>query len=301
MFRIVILSFTFSLFQSVFAFEVIDNSNSNIYFMANGGVANCPKFVDENTSELDMMKSVSNSMSESLWENEKWSDYKTDKCLDEIDNQGVTTKLFRCKDGTIVHEQPDSTGIGGWNGYCGETAMANINYMYCNYITSPKNYCSTKTTDYTPGTRPGVLTSVMNDYFEDNENCPEGEWIDYYDSSTPEQYISYLIGGIQDGGITTRKVNSTTTKKVSPFPILLDSFPVGGSDRHWVTVVDVQGFEGTDVDLTEQSACKVVVNHWDSQYEVPCHRLAAAAEASGNGAVGLVTGSYPRVKFVSAD
>lgn len=294
---IFLLVFSFS----SFSFEVASSSEGST---SNTKVDTftCPVNLNlaDDQIEVNNMFVYSNDLDENVNEDERWSDYKTDGCLEEIDNQGIDTQLYRCKDGTIVHRQPESTGIGGWNGYCGETAMANINYMFCGMISSPDKYCHNYTRDGTPGTRPGVLKNVMNDYFDSHPSCPDGVWEDYYESSTAEDYIAYLRGGLKDGGITTRKVNGKE-KKITPFPILLDSFPLGGSDRHWVTVVDVEGFEGSDVSLTDQDNCKVVVNHWANQYKVPCHRLAKAAEYSGNGAVGLVTGSYPRVKFVTGN
>jgi hypothetical protein len=292
---LVILLFVFALSKSYTA----ENTELVDFTLSEAPVSCDISYTSQNQSELSKMVDLSKDLSNSVNENERWSDYLTDRCKTKVDNHDVSTQLFKCKDGTFVHKQPKSTGIGGWNGYCGETAMSNINYMYCNYITSPKKYCAAKATDGTPGIRPGVLAHVMNDYFDSHETCPKGKWVDYYESSTPEEFLDYLVAGINHKGITKRKVGKTE-KEVSPFPIMLDSFPLGGSVRHWVTVVDIVNFEGKDKVLTKQKKCMVVVNHWGNQYKVPCHRLAAAAEASGNGIVGMVTGSYPRVKFVPA-
>lgn len=230
---------------------------------------------------------------------EKMSDYKRAHfCHEKIAMKKVTAQAWRCKDGTITYDQPDSTGINGYNGFCGETAASNVLHMHCGLMASPTKYCNAYTSDLTPGTRPGSLRDGLNTMFDENKPlCPKGKWEVYSSSDTPEEYIEYIRGGLIAKSTFTRKRDDKSKIQRFPFPIMIEVPPKGSKGLHWVTVVDVTGYK-PGKKLTEQNKCEVMINHWGDQYKVPCSRLANWAKRSGCGAAGLVCGEYPRVKFV---
>lgn len=251
-------------------------------------------------SEIIKLYKTGKKMDDKLNEGERWSDYFYDDCTEEIVNNIMNDKIYKCLDGTVTVEQPDSTGLWGWSGYCGETAISNINFMYCDRLSDPDEYIATDLTfDSTPGTRPSIVKNGLNTYFNSKEDCPKGEWELYDEASSPEEYLSYLVAGLEHKGIYKRKNQSGNhVEEISPFPILVGSFPLGSNNRHWITLVGIEGYEGEGKYLSEQKNCYAFVNHWGNQYKIPCHRLAKAAESSGNGPVGFVVNSYPRVKFI---
>ena len=230
---------------------------------------------------------------------ESMSDYKRAQfCSEKIDMKTVSAQAWRCKDGSITYDQPSSTGIKGYNGFCGETAASNILHMHCGLMASPVNYCNGFTSDITPGTRPGSLKKGLNSMFAKNKPlCPEGKWEVYSSSDSAEDYIKYILGGLKQKSNFTRIRDDKSKVKKFPFPIMIEVPPSGSKGLHWVTVLDVTGFEDGK-ELWEQVACEVMINHWGSQYKVPCSRLASWAKRSGCGAAGLICGEYPRVKFV---
>ncbi|OUR94182.1 hypothetical protein A9Q84_17930 [Halobacteriovorax marinus] len=230
---------------------------------------------------------------------EKMSDYKRAQfCNEKIAMKGITAQAWRCKDGSITYDQPKSTGIGGYNGFCGETAASNILHMHCGLMASPTKYCNSFTKDFTPGTRAGSLKTGLNSMFKENKPlCPEGKWESYSSSGSPEEYIQYLLGGLKQKSNFTRTRDSKGKVKIFPFPIMIEVPPVGSKGLHWVTVLDVIGYK-KGKDLEKQTGCEVMINHWGDQYKVPCTRLALWAKRSGCGAAGMVCGEYPRVKFI---
>ncbi|MCP4912792.1 MAG: hypothetical protein GY909_06715 [Oligoflexia bacterium] len=278
--------FWLSLTVSVFASEKDDK------------VIDCDKMLSDSMSDLKKIEEFAKKGKEIAEAAEKMSDYlERGACNREGDAKNITAKFFHCNDGTISFEQPDSTGLGGWNGFCGETAASNILHMHCGLIASPKKYCNHYTNDLTPGTRPGSMKKGLNEMFEENESCPKGKWETYNQVESPEQYISYLVGGLEAQNAVTRTRADNSRIGRSPFPIMIEVPPKGSKGLHWVTVVDITGFD-KDKELDEQDSCEVFINHWDDQYKVPCSRIAAWAKQAGCGAAGLVCGAYPRVKFV---
>lgn len=231
---------------------------------------------------------------------ERMSDYRVSgACNKKGDAKNVSATFYHCKDGSVSFKQPSSTGWQGWNGYCGETAASNVLYMSCSMITSPIGYCNAYTDDVTPGTRPSSLASGLNRMFDDNKStCPKGKWKTYNDVDSPREYIDYLVGGLESyQGIKRLRSNGKKIDR-SPFPIMIEVPPKGSKGLHWVTVIDVEGFDKTK-NLYLQDNCQVTINHWSDQYKVPCERLSAWAKRSGCGIAGAICGEYPRVKFVA--
>ncbi len=59
--------------------------------------------------------------------------------------------------------QPDSTGWRGWNGFCGQTAAANLAANVCGVRTAcPAAFDRSPCQDITPGSRPNALACMMN-------------------------------------------------------------------------------------------------------------------------------------------
>ncbi len=87
------------------------------------------------------------------------ANYLSDRCL--IEKESLWFRVYYwdeapgfCKDGTVSYEQPKSTGLGGWEGKCGQTAAANIVYGMCNVPSDPRNQSGTYMRDFTPGVAP---------------------------------------------------------------------------------------------------------------------------------------------------
>ncbi|MCR9204381.1 MAG: hypothetical protein NXH75_07385 [Halobacteriovoraceae bacterium] len=242
------------------------------------------------TSSTDLLNSTENI-----------NDYKdSSACGPKETYREIGGEFRRCDDGSISYVQPKSQN-NGYTGFCGETSASNVLYMQCKVYSNPETYSNSFTEDITPGTRPSSLRHGMTEMFQKWDKCPEGRWQTYYGADSPEQYISYIISGLREphGKLERTRSNGQEIRR-TPIPILIDVPPRGGTGRHWITVVDIEGWEGNDEPLTSQGNCTAVVNHWGGQYKVPCHRLAAWARNSGDGPVGAAVGSYPRVKFIPA-
>jgi hypothetical protein len=281
--KIILISFGITLFQNSYAVQCVKGVKGAM--IGFGAIKTVEKFAKKNIEIAEKA--------------EKMSDYKkADFCNEKINMKGITAQAWRCKDGSITYDQPDSTGIGGYNGFCGETAASNILHMHCGLMASPTKYCNAFTSDITPGTRPGSLKNGLNDMFKENKKlCPEGKWEVYSSSDSPEEYIEYILGGLVQKSNFTRTRDDKSKVKKFPYPIMIEVPPSGSKGLHWVTVLDITGYKaGTK--LTDQDSCEAVINHWGDQYRVPCTRLASWAQRSGCGAAGLVCGEYPRVKFI---
>jgi len=76
-------------------------------------------------------------------------------------DEWIPRGLRRTESGYYSWVQPGSA-VGGWEGRCGQTAMANIAW-HCGYILSPDD-ATRYVPDLTPGVRPGRLASGLNDF-----------------------------------------------------------------------------------------------------------------------------------------
>ena len=70
----------------------------------------------------------------------------------------------KCPDGSTSFQQPDSQGIGGWEGKCGQTAASNILKMHCGENISPKSV-GHYFDDSTPGVYPDTAAKGLNRLF----------------------------------------------------------------------------------------------------------------------------------------
>jgi hypothetical protein len=200
-------------------------------------------------------------------------DYLTDDCnyVDpNVTNEEElrTRNLRRCLDGTVSFVQPNSEGRWGQEGKCGQTASSNLLYMHCRLAAHPKRYADHYLSDITPGVRPGTLEGGLEDMFGENaSHCPRGEWT-ILDARSSREYYKDIENSLtarynhENVLMRTRKDGN----KVARSPVAALIRLPGSRDLHWVTIVDL-------IDRN-RSSCKVVINHWDDQFEVPCFTFA---------------------------
>ncbi len=107
---------------------------------------------------------------------------------------------------TVSWDQPTSDGVGGYYGYCGPTAAANVAAMLCGADIAPRELAS-ECFSWNPGTTPEHLAATLNGL----EDC--GAW-----------------------GVCVARAGLEELHAAAPAPTLLDW---GGGSLHWVTVVGV--------------------------------------------------------------
>lgn len=73
---------------------------------------------------------------------------------------GGTPTCNRLPDGSISWEQPDSNGMGGWEGFCGQTATANLLTTYTGNEISPHDVAEAAN-DWGPGSTPATLLRAI--------------------------------------------------------------------------------------------------------------------------------------------
>ncbi|HAZ11332.1 MAG: hypothetical protein A2X86_20360 [Bdellovibrionales bacterium GWA2_49_15] len=204
---------------------------------------------------------------------DSWSSYYADACevsYNHIRNEQELRNLNmrRCDDGTVSFLQPDSEGWFGNEGKCGQTAASNVLYMYCGLAGHPNWYSNRFLSDVTPGVRPGTLENGLNTIFNEESACPGGTWRIQVGSSYND-FLSKIEAGLtpkfNHKGLITRSRGSGEKVKRSPVVALLRS--PGSRGLHWVTITDILN-RGTN-------SCQLVLNHWDDQYIVPCHKFGA--------------------------
>jgi hypothetical protein len=190
-------------------------------------------------------------------------------------NRRAPVRYFVCPDGTPSFNQPDSTGNGGWNGYCGQTAVSNLTAMLCKRYFTPETVDS-YATDVTPGNLPGTNLRALKRIFTESYTnvrsanpCPKnGKWKAH--SPWTEQG---LINGVkralfQGPGKVQRKRSNGSTISITPVGLLIGS----GIDKlHWVTVVDFHS------NPQDRFGCDVVMNTWGNQKVMTCENLARYA------------------------
>jgi hypothetical protein len=186
-------------------------------------------------------------------------------------NRRAAVSYFVCPDGTTSFPQPNSTGNGGWNGYCGQTAVSNATGMLCKRYFTPQTVDS-YATDITPGNLPGTNLRALKKIFTESYTnvrqanpCPSGTWKQH--SPWTQQG---LIDGIKDsllkgpGKFQRRRLNGTTIS-ITPVLVLIGS----GIDKlHWLTVVDFRN------NPQDRFGCDVVMNTWGNQKLMTCENLA---------------------------
>lgn len=205
-------------------------------------------------------------------DNDSWRNYITDHCNEyDLSNhyerhQRQDDGLRRCKDGTVSYVQPASRGIQGWEGRCGQTAASNITYGLCNISLNPDTYINNYFRDISPGVYPSSMSGGLTELFEVYDSfCPQNKKWKWLYAKTQSAYIDSLriaLKGIgEHSQYQSRKVGSKTVKRIPVALLLRDP---GSRYLHWVTLVDIEGYG---------KSCKMVVNHWNKQYKVPCETM----------------------------
>ncbi|MBI2519066.1 MAG: hypothetical protein HYV97_01555 [Bdellovibrio sp.] len=204
---------------------------------------------------------------------DSWSNYYADSCevnYNHIQNEQELRNLNmrRCDDGTVSFLQPDSEGWFGNEGKCGQTAASNVLFMYCGLVGHPQWYSNRFLNDLTPGVRPGTLESGLNTIFDEESACPGGTW-NIRIGSSYNDFLYEIENGLtpkfNHKGLITRTRSSGEKVKRSPVIALLRS--PGSRTLHWVTITDILNRKNNN--------CQLVINHWDDQYAVPCHKFGA--------------------------
>lgn len=210
-------------------------------------------------------------------DDDSWTNYLYDECGPGRDASASALRI--CQDRTMSFVQPKSSGIGGWEGKCGQTAASNLIYSYCAKVMDPGGPIDDIFKDVTPGIRPDTLRKGMDEIFWRNGRAcgNEGSWKWYYNKNA-EAFIVAIKKLVEtprrSGPALERVLENGSVIERAPLAILIRN--PGSHTLHWITLVDVAG---------SGDACKAIVNHWDNQYKVPCSTLAKWAKG--------VNRSYP--------
>jgi len=184
---------------------------------------------------------------------------------------------YICPDKTISHIQPESTGINGWEGYCGQTAVSNVTSMLCNRHMSPKgnDYYGT---DATPGQHSSTMRKSLRKIFTEfpsANTCPKAITWNTRTTWTRSGFLRSVKGDLFGSTKKVRRYRSERTYvSVTPTPVLLNS---GGLNYHWVTVVDIIDNRNDDY------GCDVIVNTWGDQKTLTCEHFVEYGDHSGLG------------------
>lgn len=174
--------------------------------------------------------------------------------------------FYVCPDKTLSHIQPESTGVKGWEGYCGQTAISNVTSMLCERHISPKendNYG----TDVSPGQHSSTMRKVLRKIFTESpqtNTCPKVTW-NTRATWSGSAFLKKVKGDLFGSSHKMKRFRSANTYvNVTPTPVLLNS---GGLNYHWVTVVDV--INNND----DYYGCDVVLNTWGDQKILTCENF----------------------------
>jgi hypothetical protein len=190
----------------------------------------------------------------------------TDYCtVGTMDSHDGRSSAHVCKDSSLSFDQPISTGPMGWNGFCGQTAAANVIAATCNHLANPYEDIFPYTQDLGPGTHPTTLKNGLNRFIRQlGSTCPQQSWQTYYHSDQ-KAFIQSLKDVIHHSNALSQRTRSDqVTVAITPAIVLVSSL----QSVHWLTVVDV--VEGV-------RDCKVVINQWSRQYTMSCTALAKIA------------------------
>jgi len=127
-------------------------------------------------------------------------------------NPGGEPERNVMSDGSISWGQPESNGLFGWEGFCGQTAIANLLTTYKGIDISPHDVAAASN-DWTPGSDPDTLMRAIGALATDPE--------------------TYVIS------------NDTDLSSASPTTPIVVLLHWGGTDFHYVTVV-----KATDAEVT---------------------------------------------------
>ena len=205
---------------------------------------------------------------------------------------GLSMEAYQCDDGTVSFEQPDlnsgSDEFDTYEGLCGPTAAANVFHAYCDsFFVDPLKLALKYFKDVTPGTRPDTLERGLNKLFRNNDECLKGEW-KYYYVTNRWSYLNSLYYETHRGVSSWTRVLENGSKATRSPVIALISRGSDGSTLHYVTVVDVVGYDpngGTDD--YENESCRVIYNEWGDQDSTSCKKFVNwAHQVDNHGALG---------------
>ncbi len=209
---------------------------------------------------------------------DRFSNYKQDDDFCENKNKEKGQNYNLCKDGSISFPQPDSWGFKGYEGYCGQTSIANLYKMYCGQSIDVNFIKKMTAKDITPGIRPGTFLNSVNSLFLANRlfynsECPSGIF-EMQKPKTEKEFISSVTSAVHQyvgPNQLERKNHNGQIRKRAPVSLLL-RLP-SGKGLHWVTVVDVE---------FKSNKCEMVINHWGRQDVIPCKTVAKWSRGVGS-------------------
>ena len=183
-----------------------------------------------------------------------------------------------CEDNSISYKQPDSEGIGGWEGKCGQTAAANLMRMHCG-LNKPPESLKSYFNDSTPGVQPTTLKRGLNTLLSIfSPTCPKGGW-EVIESTDRNSFLKTVslslkrdsVGTYLWTGFKRRRIlkngsgKTVSSRKISTSPVaVLISSDGDKKSLHWITVVDMYWYEGV---------CRMIYNTWQEQHEASCHAV----------------------------
>lgn len=227
-------------------------------------------------------------------------------CYERVDlsDIGSETPAYKCEDGTVSFSQ--STRYSkrkekkdNYESLCGAVAAANVFHAYCdklfvNHVKIAEKYFY----DITPGIRPSTLTNGLTEMFENNKECMEGVWKNYY-STNRWDFLDSLYYEVRRGnGYWVRKINTVAEARRSPVIVLISK----NSDAkilHYVTVVDIIGYNPNsgDQDAYTSDKCKVIYNDFGSQTSKSCHKFVQYANQVDNQLFTMTLNEYTHLVF----
>jgi len=195
----------------------------------------------------------------------------------------------QCPDNSYSIKQEPSEGTLKQEGMCGQTSIVNILEMSCyyNYTTDTVDLF---VDDYTPGVRPSTFVNGINKLKDallesDSTRCPKQKF-KHFRSKSGDEFIAdlFLLLNQGSGPHMLERINNNGIKvKRSPVALFVQNPGQGFFGAHWVTVVDIENYRNN---------CTAIVNHWGSQYRVPCDDLKKMAQ---KGNQYLTVGSFTMI------
>ena len=159
------------------------------------------------------------------------------RCEDELNECLQSVRVLaptKTDQVTYSWEQPPSEGIGGYYGYCGPTAAANLVTNICGHRVTPMKFAE-ESFGLGPGTHPQTLSHALNEL-----GCC-GEWsVCEHDPSRVDVFQEL--------------------QKNLPAAVMLNWT---ARSLHWITVMQVN----------YSPSCEVIYNHWGGQATMDCNQF----------------------------
>lgn len=206
-------------------------------------------------------------------------------CSKKIKLKTIDTSVYQCDDGTISYNQAYYRNVSQtkkeYNGLCGATAAANVIHAFCQKtFTEPTQLGTNRFSDITPGIRPDTLEAGLNEIFDDYPECPAGEW-KYYYTENRWDYLQSLKVEIAKKNSSWKRTLNGKSQTISPVIALIESFSASGV-LHYVTVVDVEGYDHKNPKSYLSDKCKVSYNDFGMQSSKFCRDFVRQASNVDN-------------------